>query len=155
SDGGILAWDLGSLAPTQERRIELQVVPESRTPFSCQAQATFTAVSSLNVQVREPKLALKAAAQEKVILGDTATVALTVTNAGDGLAERVKVKAVLPEGMEHARGKQVEVELGNLVAGESRTVQMVCLTRAAGAHAVECSATAEAGLTAQDVARLE
>ena len=47
SDGGVLAWDLGNLAPTQERRIDLQVLPESRTPFSCQAQATFTGVSTL------------------------------------------------------------------------------------------------------------
>ena len=42
------------------------------------------------------------------------SVALTVSNLGDGTAEHVKVKAILPDGLEHARGKQVEVDLGDL-----------------------------------------
>jgi uncharacterized repeat protein (TIGR01451 family) len=154
-EGTTLAWTLGTLAPGQEKRIDLQLVPETKTPLCCQAQVTFSSSAMLKVTVREPKLVVKTAAPEKVVLGDSATVAITITNPGDGVADRVKVKAVLPEGLEHARGKQIEVELGNLGAGESRTVQLVCLAKTAGMQLVDCTAIADAGLTSQDSAKLD
>jgi uncharacterized repeat protein (TIGR01451 family) len=105
--------------------------------------------------VREPLLALKVGSPDKVVLGDAVTVALTVSNPGDGLAERVKVKAALSEGLDHVRGKVIEVDLGNLQAGEKRTVQLICATRTAGAQLVECGVVADGGLAAQDVAKMD
>jgi uncharacterized repeat protein (TIGR01451 family) len=150
SDGSVMSWELGSLMPAQEKRIDLQIIPEAKVAIECRALVTFTGSSALKVQVREPKLTLKAAAPEHVILGDTATVSLTVSNPGDGVADHVRIKALLPEGLEHARGKLVEVDLGNLAAGESRNVQLVCLTKIAGPQLVDCVAVADAGLSAQD-----
>jgi uncharacterized repeat protein (TIGR01451 family) len=155
NEGGILTWDLGTLMPSQEKRIDLQIVPEAKVQFNCQASVTFTGSSTLKVLVREPKLVLKVAVPDKIVQGDTATVSLTVSNPGDGQADHVKVKALLPEGLEHARGKIVEVDLGNLTANENRTVQLVCLTKTPGPQVVDCTAVADAGLSAQDTAKLE
>jgi uncharacterized repeat protein (TIGR01451 family) len=153
--GNIMSWDLGSLMPAQEKRIDLQIVPETKTQIVCLAQVSFTGSSAFKVQVREPKLALKVNAPEHVVLGDTATISLTVSNPGDGTADHVRLKTLLPEGLEHARGKMVEVEVGNLAAGESRTVQLICLTKTAGGCMVDCVAIADAGLNAQDAAKVD
>ena len=155
NEGSLMTWDLGTLMPGQEKRIDLQLLPEAKVALNCQASVTFTGTSTFRVQVREPKLALKAAAPERVVLGDIATVSLTVSNPGDGTADRVKLKAVLPEGLENARGKMFELELGSLAPGENRTVQVVCLARTAGVQPIDCMALADAGLNAQDTAKVD
>jgi uncharacterized repeat protein (TIGR01451 family) len=151
----VLAWDLGTLTPAQEKRIDLEILPETKAAITCQATVTFTASSSIKVHVCEPKLGIKAAALDHVVQGDVVTVAVTVSNAGDGSADHVKLKALLPEGLEHARGKTFELDLGNLSPGENRTVQLVCLARTAGIQAVDCFATADAGLFAKDAAKID
>jgi len=151
----VLTWDLGTLAPAQEKRIDLQILPEAKVAISCQASVTFTASSTIKVQVCEPKLVLKAAAPEHVLQGDVATVALTVSNPGDGTADHVKIRALLPEGLEHARGKKFELDLGSLAPGENRTVQLVCLAKSGGPQQVDCAALADAGLSAQDAAKVD
>jgi uncharacterized repeat protein (TIGR01451 family) len=155
SDGNVMSWDLGSLMPAQEKRIDIQLIPEAKVAIECRAHVTFTGSSALKIQVREPKLTLKASAPEHVMVGDTATVSLTVSNPGDGVADHVRIKAVLPDGLEHARGKIVEVELGNLAAGETRNVQLVCMSKTAGPQPVDCVAVADAGLSAQDNCKVE
>jgi uncharacterized repeat protein (TIGR01451 family) len=140
--------------PAQEKRIDVQLVAETKAIFNCLAQVTFTGSSLLKVQVREPRLVVKATCPDHVVVGDTATVALMVSNPGDGAADHVRLKAVLPEGLDHAGGRIVEVELGNLAAGENRNLQIVCLARTAGTHQVDCAVVADAGLGAQDSVKL-
>ena len=154
-EGPIMVWELGTLQPGQERRIQLQLVPEKKGDLDCQATVTFTGAATARLKVREPKLTLKAAAVEKVMIGDSATLTLTISNSGDGVAEAVKVKATLPEGLEHARGKVIDFELGNLAANETRTVQLVCATRSGGEQKFEAVATAEGELTSADSATVE
>jgi uncharacterized repeat protein (TIGR01451 family) len=150
--GGVLTWDLGTEQPGQDRRIELQLLAAARAALDLQAAVSFTGVAAMRVQVREPKLALKLAGPAQVVLGDSATVTLTVSNPGDGPTEHVKVRAQLPEGLEHPRGRQMEVDLGVLAPQEQRTVQLVCTARAQGLQRCEAVATADGGLKASAVA---
>ncbi len=151
----LLTWDLGMLLPRQERRLDLQLLPDAKGDLACQALVTFTGSSTARIRVREPKLILKASGPDKVLLGDVATLALTVTNPGDGTADHVKVKAALPEGLEHARGRVVEFDLGNLGPNETRSVQLVCATKAGGEQKCEAVATAEGNLRSEDAASFE
>jgi uncharacterized repeat protein (TIGR01451 family) len=148
SQGNVLVWELGTLEPRQEKRLDMQLVAESKGNLACQASVTFTGVSTAYLQVREPKLVLKASPPEKVVLGDTATVTWTVTNPGDCSADRVKVKTAIPDGLEHPRGKTVEFDVGNLAPNESRSVQVICITKAGGEQKCLALATTEDGLTA-------
>jgi uncharacterized repeat protein (TIGR01451 family) len=151
----VLIWDLGTLQSRQERRLDLQLLPDAKGDLACQALVTFTGSSMARIRVREPKLLLKASGPDKVLLGDVATVTLTVSNPGDGTADRVKVKAALPEGLEHARGRLVEFDLGNLGPNESRSVQLVCATKTGGEQKCDAVATAEGNLKSEDSAVLE
>src|SRR5262249_40546029 len=56
----------------------------------------------------------------------------------------------LSDGLEHARGNKIDFEIGNLAAGESRQVTLLCATRAGGAQKCEVTAEADGGLVAKD-----
>ena len=69
---------------------------------------------------------------------------------GDGSADQVKIQAILSEGLENARGNKIDFDIGNLAAGESRNVTLLCATRGGGAQKCEATAVAEGGLSAKD-----
>jgi uncharacterized repeat protein (TIGR01451 family) len=150
AEGNILMWELGSMPSKQDKNIQLRIVPDARGALGCQAWVTFTGSSAMHMKVTEPKLALKASAPEKVMVGDAATFVLTVSNPGDGPAEMVKVHALLSEGLEHPRGRSVDFDIGSLAAGESRSVQLICGTKAGGEQHCEGIAEAEGELKVQD-----
>jgi uncharacterized repeat protein (TIGR01451 family) len=155
NEDNMLVWILGTLEPRQEKRLDLQMVPSVTGNMACHAFVTFTGMSSTRLEVHEPKLAVKTFAPKSVIAGDPATVTVTVTNPGDATAEMVKVKAMLSEGLEHAHGKVVEFDLGNLGPNESRNVFVLCGAKCAGEQTCEAIATAEPKLTAQETATID
>src|SRR5207302_1776287 len=57
-------------------------------------------------------------------------------------------------GLEHARGNKVDFEIGNLAAGETRAVQLICGTKNGGMQKCDSSAEADGGLKAQDLAQV-
>jgi uncharacterized repeat protein (TIGR01451 family) len=151
TEDNILIWQVGTLQPRQDGAMTMKLVAQARGDLMPQAWVTFTGSAVMRIQVREPRLALKVQAPEKVQAGDVAFT-LTVSNAGDGSAEQVKVQARLPEGLEPARGNRTDFDLGNLAAGESRNVTLLCATRGGGPQRVEAVAEADGGLTARDSA---
>jgi uncharacterized repeat protein (TIGR01451 family) len=140
-----LVWQFESLSPQQEKTLQMQLVTGSRGEVTPQATVTYTGQStaSLRIRVHEPKLALKVASPTRALAGDPANFILTVTNTGDCTAGRVKVRASLSEGLEHAQGKNMDFEVGDLPSGESRTMQLVCLAGAGGEQ--KCDVVAESG----------
>lgn len=155
NEGNSYIWDLGTLESRQEKRLDLQLQPFTKGDLACQASVTFTGSSTSHLMVREPKLAIKATGPDKVLLGDLANFTFIVENPGDGMAEQVKVKATLPEGLENTRGGIVEFDVGNLRPQESRSVQLVCTTKAGGEQKCEVVAVAEGNLRAETSAMVD
>jgi hypothetical protein len=155
SEDHMLTWNLGILESREEKRIDVQVVPGNTGGLSFHAFVTFTGVSTARLEVHKPKLAIKATAPKNVIAGDPATVLLTVSNPGDATAEGVKVKAILSDGLEHAQGKTVEFDLGNLGPNDSRNVFVLCGAKTAGEQKCEAIATADPKLTAEETAIID
>lgn len=152
---GELVWNLGTLAPEQTRRIDLQLVSQVRGTLNCQANVTFTGTAAHQVQVHEPQLAVKMRAPDKVVAGETVTLLFAVSNPGDGTAEAVRMKVLLPEGLEHPRGKVVEVDVGNLAPKEIRTMQLGCLANGAAMQKCLVVTTADGGISANDTVQFE
>src|SRR5262249_61090534 len=125
AEGGILVWDLGTLLAKQERTLNLKLVADAKGDVLPQAWVTFTGSSVLRIRVREPKLALKVSNPDKALVGDPAAFTLAISNPGDGSADQVKIRAVLSDGLEHARGNKIDFEIGNLPAGESPHVTLL------------------------------
>ncbi|MFO0879348.1 MAG: hypothetical protein U0840_18535 [Gemmataceae bacterium] len=154
TEGGMMVWDLGTLLARQERTLSLKMQADVKGDVTPQAWVTFTGASAMRIRVREPRLALKCSVNEKVMVGDPAAFTLTVSNPGDGSADHVKIRALLSEGLEHARGNKIDFDIGNLAPGESRNVTLLCATRTGGAQKCEAMAEAEGGLAAKDAVSL-
>jgi len=152
---GALGWVIGTLEPRQERRIDMQVLPGATGTVACNATVTFSGSSSMQMQVHQPKLTLKAASQPKAVAQDPATIMVTVTNPGDTVTERVKVKVLLSDGLEHSRGQSFEIDMGNLGASESRSAYVLCGAKTPGMQRCDLIATGEPGLSAQESVAVE
>jgi hypothetical protein len=155
NENGELVWNLGTLAPEQARRIELTLVSQTRGATNCHATVTFSAVAGHQVQVREPKLAVKMRAPEKIVAGETVTLLFAVSNPGDGVAELIKLKVMLPEGLEHPRGKIVEFDVGSLAPKEIRTMQLASVAKGTGPQKCMIVATGDGNLTCNDTASID
>jgi uncharacterized repeat protein (TIGR01451 family) len=151
-ENGSLAWDLKTLMPGQERNFQMKLLAQARGDVAPQAWVTFTGSTVTTFKVREPKLTIKAAVADKVMIGEIAAFTLTVGNPGDGTAEKVKIHANLSEGLEHARAPRVDFEIGDLASGDSRSVTLICGARTGGIQQCQVTAEAEGGLTGKDTA---
>jgi uncharacterized repeat protein (TIGR01451 family) len=155
TEDNLLVWNLGTMEPRQEKRIDIQLVPGGTGKVDCQAFVTFTGLAVARLEVHQPKLTLKVQAPKNVVAGDPATVAINVCNPGDAVTENVKVKAMLTEGLEHAQGKEVSFDLGNLAPNESRNVFVLCGAKTAGEQKCEAEVTADPKLTAHESATVD
>jgi uncharacterized repeat protein (TIGR01451 family) len=149
-DNNVLVWDLNTLMAGQEKNLQIKLLAETKGDMTPQAWVTFTGSSVTSFKVREPKLLLKASAPEKVLVGDAAAITLTVSNPGDGAADKVKIHALLSEGLEHARGNKIDFDIGDLTAGDTKTVTLLCATKIGGAQHCEAIAEADGGLNGKD-----
>lgn len=151
----VMVWELGTLMSRQEKILRMKLLCQTKGDLMPQAWVTFTGSSVARIRVREPKLALKVTSAERVLIGENTSVVMTVSNPGDGTTDMVKVHANLSPGLENARGSKLDFEVGNLAAGESRTVQLLCVGKAGGKHMCEVTAEADGGLNAHDACNLQ
>ena len=151
----VLTWSIGTLQPGQTQKIDLQVVAAKRGDLTCNATESFSGSSVMKLQVREPKLAMKLSGGEKVTVGDSTTINFVLSNPGDGTADGVKVRTQLPEGLEHARGRVLEFDVGSLAPQESRTVSLVCNAKSEGVQSVPLLALAEGSLTVSEIVKID
>jgi uncharacterized repeat protein (TIGR01451 family) len=119
-----LVWIFEHLAPGQEKTIEITMIPGRRGELATSATVRFTGVATSVLTVEEPQLALAISGAKDVMVGETLTQVITVSNPGTGIAHDVVVHVKVPEGLEHSRGKTVEMGIGSLGAGETREIKL-------------------------------
>ncbi len=155
TESDLLIWRLGTLEPRQEKRLDVHLVSTTKGSLPYNAFVRFVGSATAKLEVREPQLAIKATAPQKVILGDLALFSVTVSNPGDARADHVKVKAVLPEGLECAKAQNTDFDLDTLDPGESRTVLVQCFAKTPGPQEVTAVAVAAPDLVARTTAHTE
>ncbi|HEV3203577.1 MAG TPA: CARDB domain-containing protein [Gemmataceae bacterium] len=151
-EGNVYWWELGTLAAKQETNLQIRMTPSAGGNWNCHAWVTFTGASSLKIKVGEPRLILKTTAPEKALVGNPTNFMMTVSNIGDAPADQVKMRVNLSDGLEHPKGKTVDIAVGQLAPNESRTVQVNCMTKTTGDQKCEGIVEAEGNLKAQDQA---
>jgi uncharacterized repeat protein (TIGR01451 family) len=83
---------------------------------------------------------------DQVMIGESAPHIVTVSNPGTGVAQNVVIEVKVPQGLEHARGERLKMEVGSLNPGESRSVRLSLTATAGGEHSVQVEARAGAEL---------
>jgi uncharacterized repeat protein (TIGR01451 family) len=106
--------------------------------FVQERATTRVAVAQLLVNLQAPPTAAP---------NDTVTYEATVTNGGSGTASNVALQVLYDEGLEHvSQAHPLEVRVGNLEPGKSRTVPLALTPRQTGAFRVRLTASADGNL---------
>lgn len=129
---GELVWHLGTLQPQDEVSITLHLMPQQEGEIGSTAVVQYAAVASSRSICTRPLLAIEHRAPPKVLIGQTLTMGITVSNPGTGPATGVRIEEDVPEGLSHVAGSQLEYEVGVLRPGESRHLELVLRAERAG-----------------------
>jgi uncharacterized repeat protein (TIGR01451 family) len=135
-----LTWAFEHFAAGEEKTIEITMIPAKRGELATSATVRFTGVASTVLKVEEPQLSVALAGPTQVMVGESVTSVVTVSNPGSGVAHDVVVNALIPDGLEHARGSHVEIGVGSLGPGETREVRLALAAVASGDSIIQVEA---------------
>lgn len=141
-----LVWKFDNFEAGEEKVIQIAMIPGKKGELTTSASVRFTGVATNVLQVEEPQLAVAVSGSKDVMVGETVSQIITVSNPGTGVAHDVVIHAVVPAGLEHTRGKQIELAVGSLGAGESREVRLPLAAVAGGPQVVQIEARAASNL---------
>jgi uncharacterized repeat protein (TIGR01451 family) len=164
-----LVWKLGNLPPGASRTVEFQAVAKEVGTLSSKgvvrAQGVLQREADWAVRIGQPALAVVKTGPKQRLVGRPATFVITVTNTGTLPATNVQITDELPQFDEDNKpsglvfisateggrldGSHVRWNVGTLVAGEKRVVQMTMRATRAGKFENVCTVTGDRGLTEQ------
>jgi uncharacterized repeat protein (TIGR01451 family) len=153
-DVNTLAWTLGPLAAGQVHTVQavfraqrLGSVTNCANVVTVEGQR---AESCATTQITTPQLAATIAGPAAGVIGVPVTLQINVTNPGTGPATNVVLSAQFDSGFEHeSKANPVELKVGTLNAGETRTVPLTLTARQAGRLVTRITATGDGNLSAR------
>jgi len=156
NQGGDLQWNIGSLRPGQEKRIKIQLKPVRHGEIGSVAKVTFATQASMRTLVTKPVLEIVHQAKAIHLIGDDVMFDITVKNKGDGPATNVIIQEDVPKQLEFQDGSQgIEYEIGTLMPGQSRRIQLALKAAQIGKMQNIMFASADGGLQAKHELPLE
>jgi uncharacterized repeat protein (TIGR01451 family) len=151
-DGNTLIWTLNTIgsrpqtfqAVYQPRRLgQFNFTADARTPDGLSARGLQP------VQVTEAKLELKLEGPRTAVTGEALPFQATVMNHGEGVAEQIRVRVRLDEGLQAANKTDlVEGTIAHLPPGSSKSISLPITAVQAGKFGLNASAVAEGNLIA-------
>ena len=151
---GVLAWNIPELAPRETREISVRIQPTGEGTLDGMATVRFKAQVRSATLIRSPRMQLDIQGPAEVRVGDEVTLQFRLVNRGTGDATNVLLHSVLPPGLRHPAGGDLEYELDLLRAGESRDVELVAVAAEPG-NQIRISAELSADGMAPTVARTD
>ncbi len=157
---GQLLWSLGTLAPGEQRvlRLRLQLKQGTAKPRIVNDVTVRYELSASNtkvVTVKRPELLLTVKQAEGAAVGEPTPLQFTLRNAGTLPARDVTLQTLLPPGLRHPAGADLENEIGTLEVGQSRTLDLAVTPTRAGEAVVRVCATARETAPAEQEVRLQ
>ncbi|MCL2304851.1 MAG: DUF11 domain-containing protein [Planctomycetaceae bacterium] len=149
-----LYWSLGSLAPHEEIAVEMVVIPLAEGEFGSVATLQFSSEASGKTVATRAMLDLEISGNPEVLLGESITYTLTLSNSGTGTATGVTLEAYIPDGLEHEGGRSLKAPIGDIKPKETIQRSLTLATKAAGEIVLEALARADNNLEAVAESRL-
>ena len=122
-----LTWNIGALRPGEEKRIKLQLRPTQPGEIGSVAHVTFSTQASMRTLVTKPVLQITHQTKPTVLIGDDVIFDVVVENKGDGAARNVVIQEDVPKQLEWPNGmadEGLEYEIGTLMPGQSKRIQL-------------------------------
>ena len=148
---GQLVWNLNTLQPGDEIKVQMRVMPQAEGEVGSVARITFTADASSRSVVTRPQLVVAVQGGGRVMIQEDAKLNIRISNPGTGTATGVILRDLIPEGLDHPAGAELEYEIGDLAPGESRDIELNLKAVRAGRLLNQLDAYAEGGLRSKPV----
>lgn len=136
-----VVWKFPTLDAGEEREIHITMIPAERGEIAANANVRYSTAATKLLAVEEPMLKLAMKGPSEVMMGESASHVVTVSNPGTGIAHNVSLEVTIPAGLDHPKGKRLKMDLGSLSAGEQRSVRLSLTASAGGAQQVSVEAT--------------
>jgi uncharacterized repeat protein (TIGR01451 family) len=150
-----LVWPLGPLMPGGEARVSIEVMPQAEGELGSVASVTFRTEASARSRATKPDLRREATETRPVRIGGDLQVSLKISNPGSGVATGVVLDGLLPDGVSHRAGRELEFDVGQLQPGESRTIDLTMTSTGPGVHQARFTARADGRIEVEQPVRLE
>lgn len=105
TESGELLWSLGNLEGNEQIIVEMRLLPFREGEIGSVAVVNYTSEASTRIAVTKPMLRVDVKAPQKVLLGQTANLEITISNPGTATARGVILEEYVPDGLYHKDGK--------------------------------------------------
>ncbi len=144
---GPFVWRIGRLAARGSERLVLRLVPRKSQPLDLAVRWEYQPISRQAViEVQEPRLELQMDGPREVFFGKREAYTLRLKNTGTGKAESLII-TMSPVGT--GTDQPASHQLGNLGAGEERTVHVELTARQANSVSIRVEVRGEGGVHAE------
>jgi hypothetical protein len=159
-----LSWTIGRLTAGEQRVIRFCLKPTragegTALRHTVEAICQSRAVSVQTIPIARPSLTLTVVRPESLSTNVPAALHITIRNAGNAPARDVTLATLLSPGLTHPSGSDLEVPLGTIDSGQSRTIPLELTANRTGSVSARVSveshgktaASEEVHLIADDV----
>lgn len=143
-----LTWRFETIAPNEERAIEMELMPQREGEIGSVATVRFSASATARAVTTRPLLEVATSAPDRLPIGEQVPLRITVTNPGTGVATGVVLEEVVPEGLQHASGAELRYVVGDLKPNETKHLNLTMTCVKPGVVVNQLQATADGGLSA-------
>jgi len=152
---GSLEWVIGTMNPGAEASLVMKLIPRVEGELGSVAQISFRTPASMRTVSTRPQVGVQVDFPSSIMIGETATATITISNSGSGAASNLFLDAVLPDGMAHPAGRELQSPLGNLMPGAKKTISLPLKAVKAGPQTLAFSATNETNVSVEESMAVE
>ncbi|MDG2388880.1 MAG: hypothetical protein P8M30_06130 [Planctomycetaceae bacterium] len=145
--GRRLVWALGRIEPGQEQKIAIRIVPVEPGPLGSVATVNFVAEVGSETVIEHPQVTFNMKIPTDAKVGEIVDCTFTIENHGTDTVTGIVLRDIIPAGMHHPSGHDLENSLGDLSPGQKRSETLQLKVLKAGRHINEAVLTAEGGLS--------
>ena len=153
--GRRLVWKLGTIASGKEKKISIRVIPTQEGAIGSVATVNFVAEVTAQTMITSPKLELQIKGPKQAKVGQTIAFTFRLENRGEGDAQDVYIRNILPQQLRHPGGDDLEYEVGELKAGQIREVTLDVAVVKPGPAINRAIATATGGISTEAKSALD
>ncbi len=153
-----LVWKLGTLPAGQEKKIAVRVIPQSEGTIGSVATVNFTPPAPPAAPPADrnaPRIKFVVESPRKAAVNSPVDFNFTIQNVGKVPATGVTIRDVLPKGLKHAEGDDLEFTIGQIPPGKSHDVKLTLTAAVTGPTVNRVVVTADGNVSEEAQVQLE